>query len=176
MVTMHVGLVGAPALAPAEYVKHARSFQLFAIAGTAIPIGTYDPTRAINLGTNRWTFRLGLGMVTPFSKTTAWESANSFMLYTDNNDVFGGADTRSQDPLFVSENHVTHAFNPKWWGSVDLRWQYGGETHDRRLRGRQPHEHPRRRAHARPHVHPALHAATSRTATSWRRAVTRTSG
>lgn len=128
MVTMHVGLVGAPALAPAEYVKHPRSLQLFAIAGTAIPIGTYDPTRAINLGTNRWTFRLGLGMVAPLGKTTAWESANSFMLYTDNRDVFGGADTRSQDPLFISENHLTHAFNPKWWGSVDLRWQYGGET------------------------------------------------
>jgi hypothetical protein len=128
MVTMHVGLVGAPALAPAEYVKHPRSFQMFAIVGTAIPIGTYDSTRAINLGTNRWTFRLGLGMVAPLSKSTAWESANSFMLYTDNTDVFGGADTRSQDPLFISENHFTHAFNPKWWGSVDLRWQYGGET------------------------------------------------
>ncbi len=128
MLTLHVGLVGAPALAPAEYVKHPKSLQLFAIVGTAIPIGTYDSTRAINLGTNRWTFRLGLGMVAPLSKSTAWESANSFMLYTDNTDVFGGADTRSQDALFISENHVTHAFNPKWWGSVDLRWQYGGET------------------------------------------------
>ena len=42
MVTMHVGLVGAPALAPAEFVKHPRSFQMVAIVGTAIPIGTYD--------------------------------------------------------------------------------------------------------------------------------------
>jgi len=128
MVTMHVGLVGAPALAPAEYVKHPKSFQMVAIVGTAIPIGTYDSARAINLGTNRWTFRLGLGMVTPLGKSTAWESANSVMLFTENSDVFGKANSRSQDPLFISENHLTHAFNPKWWGSVDLRWQYGGET------------------------------------------------
>jgi hypothetical protein len=128
LVTLHIGLVGAPALGLGEFVKHPKSFQMFAIAGTGIPIGTYDSARAINLGTNRWSFRLGLGTVAPLSKSTAWESANSVFLFTDNNDVFGGADTRSQDPLFVSENHVTHAFNPKWWGSIDLRWQYGGET------------------------------------------------
>jgi len=128
MVTMHVGLVGAPALTLPEFVKHPKSFQMVAIVGTAIPIGTYDSSRAINLGTNRWSFRLGLGMVTPLGKSTAWESANSVMLFTDNTDVFGKADTRSQDPLFISENHLTHTFSPKWWGSVDLRWQYGGET------------------------------------------------
>jgi hypothetical protein len=129
MVTMHVGLVGAPALALPEFVKHARSFQMYAIVGTAIPIGTYDSARAINLGTNRWTFRLGVGTVTPLSKSMAWESANSAMLFTDNNDVFGKAGSRSQDPLLISENHLTYAFNRKWWASVDLRWQYGGETH-----------------------------------------------
>jgi hypothetical protein len=129
MVTMHVGLVGAPALAGAEFVKHPRSFQMVAIVGTAIPIGTYDSTRAINLGTNRWAFRLGFGTVAPLGKATAWESANTFYLFTENSDVFGGADTRSQDPLFVSENHFTYAFNRKTWASVDLRWQYGGETH-----------------------------------------------
>ena len=128
MVTMHIGLVGTPAMAPAEFVKHKRSFQMVAIVGTAIPIGTYDSTRAINLGTNRWAFRLGLGTVAPLGKATAWESANSFSLFTENSDVFGGADTRSQDPLFVSENHVTQAFNRKTWASFDLRWQYGGET------------------------------------------------
>ena len=49
-------------------------------------------------------------------------------LFTNNDDVFGPS-TRSQNPLFISENHVTHAFDPKWWASVDLRWQIGGETH-----------------------------------------------
>jgi hypothetical protein len=128
LVTLHVGLVGAPALTLPEFMKHPKSFQMLAIVGTSVPIGTYDSSRAINLGTNRWTFRLGVGMVTPFGKKTAWESANSVVLFTDNTDIFGKAGTRSQDPLFISENHVTHSFNPKWWGSVDLRYQYGGET------------------------------------------------
>lgn len=129
LVTMHLGLVGTPALAPQEFVKQAKEFQLFAILGVGIPIGTYDSSKAINLGTNRWSFRLGVGTVTPLSTSMAWESANSMMLFTDNHDVAGKADRRSQDPLFISENHLTHAFNPTWWGSVDLRWQCGGQTH-----------------------------------------------
>lgn len=128
MVTLHLGLVGAPALKLPAFVKHPRSFQMFAIVGAAIPIGTYDSRRLINLGTNRWAFRLGAGTVVPVAKATAWESANSVYLYTDNNDVFGPANSRSQDPLFISENHLTYAFNPKWWASVDLRWQVGGQT------------------------------------------------
>jgi hypothetical protein len=128
MVTLHLGLVGAPALKGPEFVKHPKSFQMVAIAGAGIPIGTYDPDRLINLGTNRWSFRLGVGTVMPLAKATAWEAANSVFLFTDNKDVFGPAGMRSQDPLIVSENHFTHSFSPKWWGSVDLRYQYGGET------------------------------------------------
>jgi hypothetical protein len=128
MVTLHVGLIGAPALELPAFVKHPRSFQMVGIVGASIPIGTYDSSRVINLGTNRWSFRLGVGMVTPLSKAWAWESANSVFLFTKNNDLFGPSDTRSQAPLFVSENHLIYAFNPKWWTSVDLRWQVGGET------------------------------------------------
>jgi hypothetical protein len=128
ILTLHVGLIGTPALAPAEFVQRPKSFQMVGIVGTTIPIGTYDSSRAINLGTNRWSFRLGVGSVTPLSKSVNWESANTVLLFTDNNDVFGSFETRSQDPLFISENHFTYQFNPKWWSSVDLRWQYGGET------------------------------------------------
>lgn len=127
LVTMHIGLVGAPALTLPEFMKHPKSFQMVGIVGTSIPIGTYDPDRLINLGTNRWSFRTGLGTVTPLGKTTQWEAANSFFFFTDNTDL-RLADERSQAPLFVSENHVTHNFTPKFWSGVDIRWQYGGTT------------------------------------------------
>jgi hypothetical protein len=128
-VTMHVGLAGAPALTLPEFAKRPKAFQLVGIVGTSIPLGTYDSQRLINLGTNRWAFRLGAGMVLPFGekKRTAWESANSVMLFTTNTDL-RLADERSQDPLFISENHFTHNFTPKLWSSADLRWQVGGET------------------------------------------------
>ena len=157
MVTMHVGLVGAPALAGADFVKHpsrSRWSRSWARPSRSAP-----------------TIRRGRSTSAPTGGRSGWASARwrrsarrrpgsrrTPSCCTPTTPTCSGrADTRSQDPLFISENHFTHAFNPKWWGSVDLRWQYGGETHDRRLRGRQPHEHPRRRADARPHVHPALH-------------------
>lgn len=129
VVTLHIGLLGAPALKLPDYVKHKKSFQMYGILGAGIPIGTYDSDRLINLGTNRWTFRTGIGLVMPFGANlaTALESANSVFFFTDNTDLML-ADERSQDPLFVSENHLTHNFTPRFWGSLDLRYQVGGET------------------------------------------------
>ena len=59
MVTLHIGLAGAPALKLGEFMKHPKSFQMVAIAGVGMPFGTYDSSRLINLGTNRWTIRTG---------------------------------------------------------------------------------------------------------------------
>jgi hypothetical protein len=129
MVALHIGLLGAPALTLPEFVKHTKSFQLYGILGTSIPVGTYDSDRLINLGTNRWSFRTGIGMVVPFGTkhATALESANSVFFFTDNTDLLL-ADERAQDALFVSENHLTHNFTPRFWASLDLRYQVGGET------------------------------------------------
>jgi hypothetical protein len=130
VVAMHVGLVGAPALKPVEYIKHPKSFQMVAIGGVTIPASTYESDRLINLGTNRWSFRLGVGTVVPFgeSKRTALETANSVYFFTDNGDVSGPAEERSQGPVYVLENHLTHNFTPKFWSSLDARYQYGGTT------------------------------------------------
>jgi len=127
ILNLHIGLVGTPVLSPLEFSKHPKSFQLLGILGTTVPIGHYSADRPVNLGTNRWSFRVGAGAVVFFSNTTSWESANSVFFFTDNNAPYK-ADVRSQDPLFVSENHFTHSFSPVWWGSIDLRYQIGGET------------------------------------------------
>ena len=63
-------------------------------------------------------------MVAPFTKSTAWESANTFMLYTDNNDVFGPNDTRSQDPLFITRTTSPMPSTP----SGGARWTCAGST------------------------------------------------
>ena len=139
MVTMHIGLVGAPALKLGEFVKFPKAFQMVAILGTSIPLGTYDSARLINLGTNRWSFRTGVGTVFPFGekKRTALEMSNNLYFFTANNDVSGPANDRSQDPLYVLENHLTHNFTPKVWGSLEARYQYRRRDDDRREGGRQ---------------------------------------
>src|SRR5262245_60216407 len=57
-----VNFIGAPALAPREF----RNYRQKTIAGAslviAIPIGQYDASKRVNLGSNRWAFKPEMGV------------------------------------------------------------------------------------------------------------------
>jgi len=127
---LRVGLKGAPALDPLTFSKTPLGFQIYALAGVSVPLGDYKQSRPLNLGTNRWSLRLGLPMVMPIGKpgsATMLEVHPNVYFYTKNDKPYR-ADTRSQDALYVVESHLTHNFTPKFWAGVDLRYQHGGET------------------------------------------------
>ncbi len=67
-VRLSVNFVGAPALRLNEY----RNYQQNTVAGASVqiiaPLGQYDPSRLINLGSNRWTIRSQLGMAKSLNK------------------------------------------------------------------------------------------------------------
>jgi hypothetical protein len=128
-VAMRVGLKGAPALAPADFVKHRQEFAIYALAGLSLPWGEYSQADPLNLGTNRWSLRLGLPMTVPFGAgSRTWlEIHPNVNFFGDNDEPFQAAH-RSQDPLYVTETHLSHNFTAKFWMSLDLRYQYGGET------------------------------------------------
>jgi hypothetical protein len=129
-VAMRVGLIGAPALEAQEFMQHKQGFQMHALLGAYPPLGDYDGNRPVNLGTNRWNVRLGLPMVLPIgnpAKQTFWEINPSVNFFADNTDPYR-ADRREQDPIGVLETHLSRNFTRKFWGSLDLRYQYGGET------------------------------------------------
>lgn len=125
-----LGLVGAPALKLPEFVKHAPGFQLYGLIGANVPIGDYERTRPLNIGTNRWAIRVGAPMVLPLlspARPLIIEIVPSIFFYTANNDPFG-ADTRSQDPRLVLETHASYSLTKKFWIGGDLRYQWGAET------------------------------------------------
>ena len=130
-VALRIGLVGAPALKLPEFVKHRQGFQLYGLFQSGVPIGEYNTNQLVNLGTNRWMFRVGPTMVVPFrggATPTFLEIIPTVAFFTTNEDPVGRAVERSQDPLFVTESHLTHNLTPKLWIGGDLRYQYGGET------------------------------------------------
>jgi len=127
---IRVGLKGAPALDPVTFSKTPQGFQIYALAGVSVPLGDYEQSRPLNLGTNRWSLRLGLPMVMPLGKsgrTTLLEIHPNVYFFADNDEPFR-ADTRSQNALYVIESHLTHNFTTKFWAGIDLRYQNGGET------------------------------------------------
>ena len=126
---MRVGLIGASAYRPAEFAKHPPEFSMWLLTGANLPWGEYDASRPLNLGTNRWSARLGLPMSVPIGEHgTTWLELNpSVYFYGDNDEPFR-ADKREQDALYVAEAHLSHNFTPRFWGSVDIRYRHGGET------------------------------------------------
>ena len=128
---IRVGLIGAPALKLPEFMKHKQGFQLYALAGAYMPIGKYSSSKPLNLGANQWAIRFGAPMVMPFGNPAhpvSLEVVPVIVFYTANNEPFGKARRIEQDPVFQVENHLSYNLTKKLWGSLDLRFQYGGET------------------------------------------------
>jgi hypothetical protein len=129
-VQVRLGLSGTPALALPEFVKHAPGFQVYALVGANIPIGDYQQSRPLNLGTNRWAIRLGVPMVLPLldpKRPLIVELVPSIYFYT-NNDAPFQASERTQDPRLVLETHVSYNLARKLWVGGDFRYQWGAET------------------------------------------------
>jgi hypothetical protein len=130
------GLYGAPALNVIEYAKSPMRYSLFVDVRYWYS-GSYDQQKLLNMGTNRGTFQIGFPMALPLNdnraKATWLEISPSMMFFGANNDparagTILGVEKITQKPLFLLENHLTHNFNPKFWGGIDLRFQYGGES------------------------------------------------
>jgi len=123
---LSVNLYGAPALALKEFAAYQQDLIVGASLQISVPWGQYDPSRLVNIGTNRWSFKPELGV----SKTVGpWtlEVAAAATFFTDNSDFFGGS-TRAQDPLYSLQGHAIYSFRGGIWGSLDTTYFTGGRT------------------------------------------------
>ena len=140
-VSFRIGLIGAPALNIGQFLKKKPGFSMMGMFRTWYS-GTYEssvninePSKLINMGTNRWTFELGLPMAIPFGGNKKmpfwWETVPSVEFYTTNTNPsitsFGAKET-SQQALLNWENHITKNITPKFWAGIDFRVQLGGAS------------------------------------------------
>ena len=129
-----LGLINQPAINVLEYTAYEhKTFSMTSYTRVWYP-GSYDKTEELNLGSNRWTFELGLPMNIYLSKknpkrATWLEVYPAIHLYTANTNPteITNASKTEQLPLFTIENHLSHNFTDKFWAALDLRYQYGGE-------------------------------------------------
>ena len=119
-------IFGGPALTPQEFAREAPRTTLGASLTVLMPTGQYDPTKLINIGTNRWAFKPELGLVHPVGKWT-FEAYVGGWFFTVNDDFFGGH-RRAQDPILALQAHVIYTFLPGLWLSLDGTWYSGGQT------------------------------------------------
>jgi len=121
-----VNLVGLPALRPLEFLRREPETTLGASLTVIAPFGQYDPTKLVNIGTNRWSFKPELGLSSPVRNWTIEFYAGAW-LFTANDNFFGGH-VRRQDPLLSFQSHVVYEFHPRLWAAFDYTYYVGGST------------------------------------------------
>lgn len=125
-VKLAVNLLGAPAMTPLEYGAYQQGRLVGFSLVVAPPLGEYDNTKIINLGSNRWSFKPEIGFSTTRGKWVL-ELAAGAWLFTDNGDFYGGR-TRRQDPIVATQGHITYKFQRNVWLAFDANFYRGGRT------------------------------------------------
>jgi hypothetical protein len=121
-----INLYGAPAMDPKAFA----AFQLRTIVGASVtvapPLGQYDHTKIINLGTSRWSIKSELGWA---HATGAWviELMGGVYYFTANSDFLRGR-VREQDPIGSAQAHLTYRFQRNMWLAGDANFYTGGTT------------------------------------------------
>ena len=119
-----VFFAGAPALSGAEFM----SYDAKTVAGLAlrvrVPLGQYDNTKLINLGSNRWMISPRLGVAHRAGRFIL-EAYGSLWFFTDNTDLLEG-NTQSQDPILALQAHVSYLFRRGFWLAASTRQSFGG--------------------------------------------------
>jgi Putative MetA-pathway of phenol degradation len=128
-----VNLKGAPAMELSEARQWRQKHLLGASLKIVAPTGQYDPTKLINLGSNRWAIKPELGYSGRFGHWVV-DAYASVWFFTRNAEFFSrnqyvpGTQAQTQDPIAAFETHVSYDFKPRLWVSLDGNFWYGGRT------------------------------------------------
>ncbi len=129
-----VNLKGGPAMQPRQFLKWHQKILLGASLKVIAPTGQYDPTKLINWGTNRWSFKPELGYSQRFNKwmldgyVGAWFFTRNDD-YWSRNSYYPGTRSLTQAPMAAFEGHLSYDFKKRGlWVSLDGNYWAGGVT------------------------------------------------
>jgi hypothetical protein len=130
---LSVNLKGGPAMAPQEFAKWKQKTIIGVSLKILAPTGQYDPTKLINLGTNRWAFKPEIGYSHRWGHWVIDAYAAAWF-YTTNpeffshNEFFPGTQSQSENPVAAFEGHLSYDVRARFWMSLDANFWHGGET------------------------------------------------
>jgi hypothetical protein len=121
-----VNVYGAPAMTPRAHAAYRMRTLVGVSLTVAPPLGQYDNTKVINLGSNRWSVRPEIGLSRAAGPWVV-EMMAGVWLFSDNTD-FNAGHTRTQDPIGSVQAHLTYRFGPRIWLAGDANFYTGGRT------------------------------------------------
>jgi len=126
-VRLTVNFVGAPALRSAEFRDYTQKTVVGASVQVIMPLGQYDPSKLINLGSNRWTFRTQVGA----SHTTGGWTFEGYLaawFFTRNTNFFGGS-TLEQRPLLATKVSIIRSLPKRFWLALSGGYGTGSRSY-----------------------------------------------
>jgi hypothetical protein len=121
-------LIGAKPVSGAEFLKQEQKrFNLGISVRIKPPLGQYNSSKLINLGTNRWGTKFGVVGSYDLNKRWILEGQFNAWAFTQNNSFFNG-NTIYQKPLITLQGSITHVFKPGVWLAVAYGISRLGET------------------------------------------------
>jgi len=121
-----INLYGAPALRLKEFMQYRQKSIVGLSFQVLPPLGQYDPSKLVNIGTNRWTFKPEIGFSRALGRIIL-EASAAAAFYTTNKNFWGG-NIRKQNPIIALQGHGIYTFKSGVWTALDLTYYTGGRT------------------------------------------------
>jgi hypothetical protein len=131
---LSVNLKGGPAMPVQKFMKWKQKVLLGASLKVIAPTGQYDPTKLVNWGTNRWSFKPEFGYSQRWQKKWVLDGYLGVWFFTKNSDFwsrniyYSGTRSQTQNPIGSFEGHLSYDFKPRLWASLDGNFWFGGKT------------------------------------------------
>ncbi len=131
---LSVNLKGGPAMPVQKFMKWKQKVLLGASLKVIAPTGQYDPTKLVNWGTNRWSFKPEFGYSQRWQKKWVLDGYLGVWFFTKNSDFwsrniyYAGTRSQTQSPIGSFEGHLSYDFKPRLWASLDGNFWFGGKT------------------------------------------------
>jgi len=124
-VRVSFNIFGAPALTLQEFASYTPDTVLGVSLQATIPTGQYDSSKLVNISTNRWALKPGIG-ISQTIKDFTFELSADAEFYSTNDDFYGGI-TRKQDPVYSTQLHMLYKFSIATWFGIGVNHYWGGE-------------------------------------------------
>jgi hypothetical protein len=125
-VRLAMNVYGAPTMTPKDFAAFVHRTLIGVSVTVAPPLGEYDASKLINIGTHRWSFKPEVGISRALGHWVIEGMAGAW-LFTDNDDFFNGR-TREQAPILATQFHLTYRFSRTMWLGGNANFYTGGRT------------------------------------------------
>ena len=136
LLRLSVNFFGAPALSLGDFAAYRQDLIVGASLEVTVPLGQYDSSKVLNVGTNRWSIKPELGFSKAWGQLTL-EVIPAITFFTTNNDFLRGK-TLEQDPIYSLQGHIIYQSSPNFWGALDSTYYVGGRTTVEGKQGQEP--------------------------------------